>query len=740
MKLIKNISTWLDRYYFQEILLFLFALAIFIPNLNADFWNDELYTLKNYVFVPSLTILSDHYVPNNHIFFNALNNIFLQIVSVDSLFELMDSPWKLRMLPLSYALLTLFFTYKLALLFWNRTTALIGITILLTTLPFYYFALQIRGYMLSALLLASGLYYINKYIKEKSITSLLLTSILTSLLFYTITSNLLVSLGIIAFFGLQLIFLFFKNKNLKLELKNRYIISILLAVSFGLLLTLLFYLPQFQEVFNNEYVQGGDTFQIANLSFFLPYLLPPMLSARWVVLILFVVGVISNFSYLKKNFYSFSQLLTIFIVPIVYIYVRGGHIPPRMFVVWLPVFSLLMAVGISAVLDKYVKSKAINFLVVLILIAYTATNLFYQKENQRVHVWEDIQKNRRSQDLEYQYYSHHYKPLETLRKTEKELKNNPLPLIIMGCEGHGIPNYLEKFNIPYLLPPWDTKELSLDSLLLLNDSIYILTNHPSKYTRSSDYKATFITQEISYHNVIKLKKNIEMIDNLISKVQRYKKRYQDSVAIVLNYRNKNGFEDLIQDSSVFFVDKDINYASLFHHIGTKKYLLFSQSFHLDNPQLTGALIDGRNTEFHKLSDDGNELCLYTIGESTRYQTVYSQPTDSIEYLTPEKIYSVGYHSTVKSLNHSKYIEFKCQVKNTDFEGGLVILAIQREGKPFHSAVRKLQKFNDGPKEWNKVIAAFELDDKLNPEDELKVFIMNNKESEIWLKDIEVRVY
>ena len=43
-------------------------------HINLDFWNDEIYTLKHFVFAPITTTLSDYHVPNNHIFFNRIKN------------------------------------------------------------------------------------------------------------------------------------------------------------------------------------------------------------------------------------------------------------------------------------------------------------------------------------------------------------------------------------------------------------------------------------------------------------------------------------------------------------------------------------------------------------------------------------------------------------------------------------------------------------------------------------------
>ena len=84
---------------------------IFKNRLNLDFWNDEIYTLKNFVFVPLSTTLLDYHVPNNHIFFNFLNNVYLKTIGIENLFDLMNNPAQLRILPFCYTVGTIIFTY-----------------------------------------------------------------------------------------------------------------------------------------------------------------------------------------------------------------------------------------------------------------------------------------------------------------------------------------------------------------------------------------------------------------------------------------------------------------------------------------------------------------------------------------------------------------------------------------------------------------------------------------------------
>ena len=151
--------------YGQELILFVALVIIQLSHINIDFWNDEIYTIKNFVLTSLNNTITDYHVPNNHIFFNLINNIYLRIIGVDSLYTLLDCPWKLRILPFFYSFFTAYFIYKIGIKYANRTVGLLALILLMTSLPFYNFSLQIRGYSLSILLIVTLVYYLLLYYK-----------------------------------------------------------------------------------------------------------------------------------------------------------------------------------------------------------------------------------------------------------------------------------------------------------------------------------------------------------------------------------------------------------------------------------------------------------------------------------------------------------------------------------------------------------------------------------------------
>lgn len=77
------------RYYLPEIGCFFIILLVHAQHLCADFWSDEIYSVKEFILVPITKTLTDYHVPNNHVFANLIDNIYLKVIQVHSLDQLL---------------------------------------------------------------------------------------------------------------------------------------------------------------------------------------------------------------------------------------------------------------------------------------------------------------------------------------------------------------------------------------------------------------------------------------------------------------------------------------------------------------------------------------------------------------------------------------------------------------------------------------------------------------------------
>ena len=154
----------------------LVSLMVLSPRLFIDLWNDEIYTLKFFTLQPWDVTLWDYHVPNNHVFFNVLNHLVLSVLDVDSLKQLFLNPWITRLVPFISAIGTVWVLYKLGELIKDKLLGFLSGMVLLTTLAYVNFALQVRGYGLSVFLLISSVYlgcYYFKYSNRKLLLSLI---------------------------------------------------------------------------------------------------------------------------------------------------------------------------------------------------------------------------------------------------------------------------------------------------------------------------------------------------------------------------------------------------------------------------------------------------------------------------------------------------------------------------------------------------------------------------------------
>lgn len=494
-----NKTPQLIKEFTPEILVFIGFCIVQSTLLNTDFWNDELYTLDKFTFVPISQTLCDYHVPNNHILFNLINNIYLKIIGVDSLNNLLESPWKLRILPLIYSFFTLQFTYKIGRKFFSRNMGIIAAAVLVTTIPFFSYSLQIRGYGLSTLFLTALIYYSLSFVRTKAIKQLVVISVYASLLFYTIPSNIYYLACLLFILGILALTQAFKNKNFKLLFTSSFS-KIMYALLIGIGIALLLFIPVFDQVFNNEYVTArGAPFEFWKLDFYFSHVFEGGFSGKS-LFITTAIGALVLINFFKKEgrtyFLIFAALV---ILPFFIPYFRGDDPPIRVFVVSMSFFALFLAVSIVLCFTFLIKEKKYHKIITLGIIAYCFIIFGFEVAKIKKQTLHDIKTSDRSHSLYRQFHTFRYQPLTDMKNFSEVYKNNPLPVKIVGCEGFGIPYFLKQQNIPFTE---DSDDLS--SFLSQNDSCYLVTSKPNSFKDYSDYNFEMISEKLTYHTVVKV--------------------------------------------------------------------------------------------------------------------------------------------------------------------------------------------------------------------------------------------
>lgn len=732
--------------------------VVHAEHLNLDFWNDELYTLKEFTLVPLEKTIFDYHVPNNHIFYNLLNNLYLKLIGVDSLGYLLERPYVLRIIPFIYGLLSLFLTYDLSNRLFNSRIAFIACLLLITTVPHYFFTLQIRGYGLSTLLLLIIVRLTLSYMQFTKVKYLVMIALCTSLLFYTIPSNIYgIATLLIVFAGSGFIYAIGtrrkggESKHQKLlAIKSLFLFSSILS---GVILTLLLYSPIFEDVFFNEYVVGGAFFDSSRLHYYFSEVLSTMLSNRWLI-VFSLLFLIYQWIEDRKVVFSTVLILALCLIPLFFPFLRGDKTPLRVFTIFTPYFSILFAASLYSFLNTIRKKRTDGYLFSLVVIAVYALITFTIELNKaESYVLSDIKSGGRSQDLYHQYYSFHYTPLLSVNSFKSIYEKENLPVIIDGCEPHGVTHYLSKYNIPHTNMYFD--EHALDDALSKSDSIYLVTNHPNSYDRFKEFKVTLMNSSLSYHNFLKVERKEELL-GLGNELDSLEHKFGDSIRFVFNSYDKTIFNNIINDDRRFYFSKNEQHGlgKLISFVDSAKYICYLETYSQLPIQLEPIINDGmqvvfsydstsyyyrytlvsRIAELPDLSDsfyndfESPAPSRYHLDSAVAYEGKYSERLDTMN------IYSSGFSDRLGNRDGGRIkVSFKSLFDSST--ESILVLSVNRSNEQIHWEGLEMSQFYTTD-DWNSVITAFDVSE-FKKSDSVKIYIWNPKKENIWIDNFFV---
>ena len=130
-------------FFFLSIIAFFLGLLYFI---NNDFWQDEIYSVYHFVFVPAKTTITDYHTTNNHILFSLILNLYRTLFGFQQI-SVLNQPWLLRIIPFIISVINVITLFKLSEREYGRTTAVI-----VTSLGQQQFVFQIFRSNLEAIL------------------------------------------------------------------------------------------------------------------------------------------------------------------------------------------------------------------------------------------------------------------------------------------------------------------------------------------------------------------------------------------------------------------------------------------------------------------------------------------------------------------------------------------------------------------------------------------------------------
>lgn len=477
--------------FFHLAIAFLFFIVLKWNDFSLDLWNDEIYSLKYFVFQSWSTVFTDYHVPNNHIFFNVLNKLYLGLFGITNLTDALAHPQIVRSINLIYVALAFICLYKFCLLIYNRSTAILSLFVLLSTIPFLNFSLEARGYMLSILLLSAILFFSAKILSSKKYYHGLFVLLLTTLFAYTSPANYLYIVALITFLS---ILLFFNWKK-----RTAYFIaigSILLGIGSSLIL----YIPMYSDVFSNEYITSYDGGYGKAIEV-IQHAWPHLLSYRYILLPFLLAPLLIQKN--KRNYLvHILALLVFFVTPFLVNLYLQNNAPKRIFVPSSIAVAIIFAYALSEILIS-IKNKKINTSIVVALGICSLIFAFLELKNNRSILHQELQSNRRSQELYRNYYNAFYNPNNAVDLLVKNRQHNEIVLIYQE-EPHDVPHYLEVKNIPY-----EPEENFEESMQALPDSAFVFARHLNEFyddvnKNYPNYSIKEISRPYNYINLILL--------------------------------------------------------------------------------------------------------------------------------------------------------------------------------------------------------------------------------------------
>lgn len=493
-----------------------FLFWIISKHIGLDLWYDEVYTLKRFVFVPLRETVTTYNLPNNHVFANLANNIYLKFIGLESFAGLADSPVVLRSFMLFFSLLTLFFVYTAARICCGREAAVLSAVLLGSTVPFLNFAVQIRGYALS--MTAVSLLVCLLWLSEDELTWArgLGITLAGAIAVYAIPLN-LYALGSMGFFY------FVKGawKNIREVFRirpkrrgwTRYLfhgreMTLVLLLVLGAVLAFILYRPVLQQVLHNKYVRSHEPFNAQVLTEIMPAVLRYFISGRWLLVAIAAVGLVgAAWKALKKDekivFSRYLFCITVLFTPFLMSWARGDRPFLRVFVNLIPVFSLLLAMSISAstaLLPWWSRSRASLSIMAAVLCLYSIFVADTAIAKRDAVLLDDIRESRSSQNIYYNWYQAHYRP-SSIAERIREHDPAGRVRVVLGevYDKYAMPAYLEHSGIVFT--SWGGTVLSED------ERFFAVTAHPFDFIGKMraghpDLRCELLPGALHYHNVL----------------------------------------------------------------------------------------------------------------------------------------------------------------------------------------------------------------------------------------------
>lgn len=438
-------------YRWYALFLFVFTALVNLIFINNDLWQDELYTLDEFVLVPMSKTLTDYHTTNNHIVFNLISNFYCRVIGVNDLRELLQQPWLIRLVPYFFTLLTIPLLYSTVKKIQGSYTAIVTLVIYASSLLVYTFGVQVRGYSLEFFLCILFIRFVLEFrVKPKAATfagiviaGFLLLLNLPSTIYFFAAIMLVVFLGII--FPLRA----FSVKKALFSAPGKILIT--LIISFCLFA--LFFWFKKDQLSSNELLTRKVNTPVELLK--QPFVIAlRLLDWRYFLVLPLLLAFISTLRFRLSLFFVLSLVL-----PFLLFTLHNPTIVQRIWIVMLPVFCWLLAQLWVPVLQMKKPFLLLFTTLCIVTALFSLWRLQYESEASN-------RAGKRPLDLRRQYHLFGFHPNKVMEKAKIYAASNSSVVFLYDETLSGIQYYLDRSGLDTVASPASTSR-----------AIFLLTDH-----------------------------------------------------------------------------------------------------------------------------------------------------------------------------------------------------------------------------------------------------------------------
>jgi dolichyl-phosphate-mannose-protein mannosyltransferase len=425
---------------------FTFAVTKVLGDLSLDLWWDEVVFLRQYV-VP-FSALPPRFDPNHHVPLALALRPLAAALGPNYLEQMLGQPWVARCLPAIFSVATPIVLWALARRRFGPSVATLSVILLVTTLPFYNFAVQVRGYSLSFLLGALSLPLLHPTDEESP--PRLRDFVLGAMLVLTLISN--------AYFLLSLTVAVAVSDLLRrgslpprplsrrLVIVDRRLARALLAGLGGLAAVGL--LLAWYGALSSSYLQSGGFGRASILTGTLPRVAYSYLSRRYLLVPVLLLGLDRAWrSGDRQRAAALAGMSVLLGGPLMASFLRGdAPAYDRIHLTTLPVFCLLCAILIDEALGRLRPRWQLLGVVGVVVYCGLVVGATQRFVDQRLR--QDLSTGGMQTNLMFNFYRFRFQPSHVIRLLQAR-ESPSEPVLVYEADQAAMPAYLRKAGIPF---------------------------------------------------------------------------------------------------------------------------------------------------------------------------------------------------------------------------------------------------------------------------------------------------